>query len=332
MRVDLPSRLPIKRIIERLKEFLNAEVSLGLAVAFAVAAAEEASVNPTLRDMARLVIRRAEAEPKEARRRAALSEMAVRLDAVRRMGREAEAAWRSLMREVEEAADPLEPLYRFVGGQPPRIRAEDPWRAVLAQLLKDAGGDPQRFKQIYWLRREGLLRAARNRRQREAVKYLDDVVDTRPEWAMKMAMGFLDGRLPTEPLPEDVEEARKRLDQWLEAARGALLNAWDYAKRHGVSLTDAVMLYSEPLMRFAKWWRRNRWLMEHVPEEALKAVQMAIDMVTLIEIIRRQPVGVEEYEYDEDDPNAVYLPPNHAAAHLSDLVRQFLSYYQNSAS
>lgn len=222
----------IKRLKKLLRDALGLDrISHGFAVAFAAAAYSAhagggGGLHPVLRDLLRQVYLAVRGEASWERRRRALSELYRRLEAVRalsrREGRDFEAQWLAVIRDVESAEDPLAALQRYLGGSTPRIApADDRYRQMWARLVEDSGGDPARFRQLFWLRRDGIRAAARNKMQREAVDAVAGLVDSRPDMALEYARAIAEGRYVRLERSVDPGEVRRQAaEAWLQSYAG----------------------------------------------------------------------------------------------------------------
>ncbi|MEM1598627.1 MAG: hypothetical protein QXI07_08985 [Pyrobaculum sp.] len=267
VRLYLYAGYALKHLKKRLRDALGLDkVSHGFAAAFATAAylmyAGRESMHPVLADMLRQVYLAVRGEPRGERKRRALSELYLRLEAVRKLEkaekRELVPLWMAVIKEVEAADDPLPVLERYVGGKLPKVAAvDDPYRQMWAQLVKDSGGDPRRFAQLFWLRKEGIKKAARTKAQREAVDAVAGLVDSRPDMALEYAKAIAEGRHVKLEREVDVAEVRRRAEEWLAAFRGIFKAAYLEAVDRRVELHQAVVdRAGEALRRFRAWHRR----------------------------------------------------------------------------
>lgn len=325
VRLYLYAGYALKQLKKRLREALGVDkVSHGFAVAFAAAAylmyARRESLHPVLADMLRQVYLAARGEPRGDRKRRALSELYLRMEAVRRLeraeGKELVPLWTAVIREVEAAEDPLPVLERYLGGKLPRVVVvDDPYRQMWAKLVADSGGDPQRFRQLFWLRKEGIRGAARTKAQREAVDAVAGLVDSRPDMALEYAKAIAEGRYVKLEREVDVEEVRRRAEEWLAAFRNIFKAAYLEAVDRRVELHQAVVdRASEALRRFRAWHRRYAKYLDPELAKRLAPVAEAAELHALYVKIWR---------------TGSKLPADYyAAVNGGDLVNRFLGVAQ----
>ena len=243
------------------------------AVAYMMYARREA-LGPVLADMLRQVYAAVRGEASWERKRRALSELYRRLEAVRalskREGRDYVSMWLAIIKEVEQG-DPLSVLAQYLGGDVPRIVAIDHYRQLWAKLLEDSGGDPRKFAQLVWLRKDGIRAAARTKAQREAVDAIAGLVDSRPDMAVEYAKAIVDGRYVKLVREVDRGEVRRKGEEWLAALRHALRGAYREAAERGAELHVAVAARGELLRRFSRWYRRYGKYMDGELAGRLKA-------------------------------------------------------------
>ncbi|MEM3836209.1 hypothetical protein [Pyrobaculum sp.] len=275
----------VKRLKKLLREALGLDkVSHGYVVAFSAVAymmyARREALGPVLADMLRQVYAAVRGEASWERKRRALSELYRRLETVRalskREGRDYVSMWLAVIKEVEEARDPLAVLAKYLGGDVPRIVAIDHYRQLWAKLLEDSGGDPQRFKQLFWLRRDGIKAAARTKAQREAVEAVAGLVDTRPDMAVEYAKAIVDGRYVKLEREVDRGEVRRRAEEWLEAFRNIFAKTYLEARERGVWLGSAALGKGDVLKRFYRWYKRyGRYLDGELARRLAPVVKLA---------------------------------------------------------
>ncbi len=269
----------VKRLKKLLRDALGlVRVSHGYVVAFSAVAymmyARREALGPVLADMLRQVYIATRGEASWERRKRALSELYRRLEAVRalskREGRDYVSMWLAIIKEVEQG-DPLSVLAKYLGGDVPKIAAVDHYRQLWAKLLEDSGGDPRKFAQLFWLRKDGIRAAARNKAQREAVDAIAGLVDSRPDMAVEYAKAIVDGRYVKLEREVDRGEVRRRAEEWLAALRHALRGAYREAAERGAELHVAVAARGELLRRFSRWYRRYGKYMDGELAGRLKA-------------------------------------------------------------
>lgn len=288
VRLYLYAGYALRRLKKLLKE-RRESISHGLAVAMLVYSRRE-SMHPVLVDMLRQVYAAVAAEAKADRKRRALSELWTRLEAARRLERSgakgASEVWMAIIREVEAADDPLQALGRYLGGEVPRVAlTDDPYRQMWARLVADAGGDPQRFRQLFWSRKDGIRQAARNKAQREAVDAVAALADKRPDVAMEYARAIAEGRHVR--LERPPEEVRKRAEEWLAALRHALKAAYLDAADRGVELHQAVADRGDLLLRFRAWHRRYGAALRRADPQLAERLAPAAELAELLAAYRR---------------------------------------------
>lgn len=280
VRLYLYAGYALKQLKRRLREATGRDrVSHGFAVAFATVAymmyARRESLHPVLVDMLRQVYAAVSGESRFDRKRRALSELYRRLDTARRLEksgvRNAAEIWMGFIKEVEQTDDPVPVLKRLLGGEAPRVVVADQYREMWAKLLEDSGGDPQRFRQLFWLRKDGIKSAARTRAQREAVEAIAGLVDARPDLTMDYARAIVDGRYVKLVREVDPAEVRRKGEEWLAALRHALRGAYREAAERGAELHVAVAARGELLRRFSRWYRRYGKYMDGELAGRLKA-------------------------------------------------------------
>ncbi len=211
--VRLASPVPLKRIQKWLAELFHApSASIGVAVEWALAtfmavlSGKPTGLPEPVRGMLRLVYERAAAAPRSERRRVALSEMGLRAEAARRLAKElgapVDAWWRAVEEEVARADDPLPVLRRYIEGEaPPKLPSSPLFGELMARLLAEAK-TPEGFRRLWWLRREGLRRAAASKYERELVDHITRLVEADPLEAMGLAEMAAAGRRVEVPAPE----------------------------------------------------------------------------------------------------------------------------------
>lgn len=324
VRLYLYAGYALKQLKRRLREATGRDrVSHGFAVAFATAAymmyARRESLHPVLVDMLRQVYAAVSGESRFDRKRRALSELYRRLDTARRLEksgvRNAAEIWMGFIKEVEQTDDPVPVLKRLLGGEAPRVVVADQYREMWAKLLEDSGGDPQRFRQLFWLRKDGIKSAARTKAQREAVEAVAGLVDTRPDMAMEYAKAIAEGRYVKLEREVDVEEVRRRAEEWLAAFRNIFKAAYLEAVDRRVELHQAVVdRASEALRRFRAWHRRYAKYLDPELAKRLAPVAEAAELHALYVKIWR---------------TGSKLPADYyAAVNGGDLVNRFLGVAQ----
>ncbi|MCY0890738.1 MAG: hypothetical protein OWQ51_07155 [Pyrobaculum arsenaticum] len=274
----------VKRLKKLLREALGLDkVSHGYVVAFSAAAymmyARREALGPVLADMLRQVYIATRGEASWERRKRALSELYRRLEAVRalskREGRDYVSMWLAIIKEVEQG-DPLSVLAKYLGGDVPKIAAVDHYRQLWAKLLEDSGGDPRKFAQLFWLRKDGIRAAARNKAQREAVDAIAGLVDSRPDMAVEYAKAIVDGRYVKLEREVDRGEVRRRAEEWLEAFRNIFAKTYLEARERGVWLGSAALGKGDVLKRFYRWYKRyGRYLDGELARRLAPVVKLA---------------------------------------------------------
>jgi len=225
--VRLISSMPMKRIQKWLAERLGApKVSMGVALEWALATyvqvlrQKPAGLPEPVRDMLRVVFAEVEKTPRGERKKVAVQQMWLRMEAARRLAKALDLPvdkwWLAIIKEVEASGDPLEALRRYVGGEVPKAPSSNLFGDLMGKLLADAKA-PEEFKRLWWLRREALRRAAANKYERELVDYISRVVDADPGFAMKLAEMAARGQRVEIPAPEppDPELAEAEVEERL---------------------------------------------------------------------------------------------------------------------
>ncbi|MEM1572795.1 hypothetical protein [Pyrobaculum sp.] len=314
----------VKRLKKLLRDALGLDrVSHGYVVAFSAVAymmyARREALGPVLADMLRQVYIATRGEASWERRKRALSELYRRLEAVRalskREGRDYVSMWLAIIKEVEQG-DPLSVLAKYLGGDVPKIAAVDHYRQLWAKLLEDSGGDPRKFAQLFWLRKDGIRAAARTKAQREAVEAVAGLVDTRPDMAMEYAKAIAEGRYVRLEREVDRGEVRRRAEEWLAALRLALKSAYLEAAERGVELHMTVVARGEILRRFYRWYKKHRdYLDEGLAKRLAAAAAVAEAYEEYITLVVRHNVSA---------PGDVLARMFNAHVKLDDAVVNFL--------
>ena len=215
--VRLPSSTPLKRLQKELRDLLRLpRVSAGVALEWALATAirvvrqRPAGLPEAVRDMLRVVAEEVGRAPRGERRRAAVQQLWLRMEAARRLAKELKLPvdrwWLAIIKEVEVSDDPLAVLRRYAeGGEAPRVRAADRFAEAAAQVLKEAG-TPQGLRRLWWLRRGLLQRAADGAYERELVSHISSIVEEDPEEAWRLLEAAASGRRPEVRRPRPEEE------------------------------------------------------------------------------------------------------------------------------
>ena len=242
--VRLPSSTPLKRLQKELRDLLRLpRVSAGVALEWALATAirvvrqRPAGLPEAVRDMLRVVAEEVGRAPRGERRRAAVQQLWLRMEAARRLAKELKLPvdrwWLAIIKEVEVSDDPLAVLRRYAeGGEAPRVRAADRFAEAAAQVLKEAG-TPQGLRRLWWLRRGLLQRAADGAYERELVSHISSIVEEDPEEAWRLLEAAASGRRPATPPPPPFDRAAfyravgERLDTFDRVARRVLARARD---------------------------------------------------------------------------------------------------------
>ena len=313
--VRLVSPIPLKRIQKWVAERLGAsKASMGVALEWALATyvrvlrQRPAGLPEPVRDMLRVVFAEVEKAPRRERRKAAVQQMWLRMDAARKLAKALDLPvdkwWMAIAKEVEASDDPLEVLRRYLGGEVPKLPASSLFGDLMGRLLADAK-TPEEFKRLWWMRREALRRAAANKYERELVDYISRIVDADPDFAMKLAEMAARGQRVGIPAPEPpdpslaVVEVEERLALFDKAVVEAL--------RDPEGVERGIYKRAEFFEAFYKWAKSA--LRGDLPERLGARLRSALEVAYYC-----RPGGLM-YAAKEAEERRKLLPPEHPAVY-----------------
>ncbi len=156
--VRLVSSIPLRRIQKWVAERLGvSKVSMGVALEWALATyiqvlrQKPAGLPELVRDMWRVVFAEMERAPRRGRKRVAVQQMWLRMEAARRLAKALDLPvdkwWMAIAKEVEASGDPLEVLRRYLGGEVPKIPSSNLFGDLMGKLLEETK-TPEEFKRL----------------------------------------------------------------------------------------------------------------------------------------------------------------------------------------
>jgi hypothetical protein len=313
--VRLVSPIPLKRVQKWVAERLGAsKASMGVALEWALATyvrvlrQRPAGLPEPVRDMLRVVFAEVERAPRGERRKAAVQQMWLRMEAARRLAKALDLPvdkwWMAIAKEVEASGDPLEVLRRYLGGEVPKIPSSNLFGDLMGRLLAEAK-TPEEFKRLWWLRREALRRAAANKYERELVDYISRVVDADPGFAAKLAEMAARGRRVEIPAPEppDPSLAAAEVEERLALFEFQL----EEVLRDPDGVEKAIYKRAEFFEAFYKWAKSA--LRGDLPERLGAKLRSALEVAYYC-----RPGGLM-YAAKEAEEQKKPLPPEHPAVY-----------------
>jgi hypothetical protein len=313
--VRLVSSIPLRRIQKWVAERLGAsKASMGVALEWALATyvrvlrQKPAGLPEPVRDMLRVVFAEVEKAPRGERKKAAVQQMWLRMEAARKLAKALDLPvdkwWMAIAKEVEASGDPLEALRRYLGGEVPKILSSNLFGDLMGRLLAEAK-TPEEFKRLWWLRREALRRAAANKYERELVDYISRIVDADPEAARKLAEMAARGQRVEIPAPEPPDpglaavEVEERLVLFDKAVEDVL--------RDPEGVEKAIYKRAEFFEAFYKWAKSA--LRGDLPERLGAKLKSALEVAYYC-----RPGGLM-YAAKEAEERRKPLPPEHPAVY-----------------
>ncbi len=298
--VRLVSSIPLRRVQKWVAERLGvSKVSMGVALEWALATyvrilrQKPAGLPEPVLGMLMQVYAKVKSAPRSEKKTTTLNELKLRLgtakELAKSLGLPVDKWWETIMEEVVAAGDPGAVLRRYVeGGEVPRVRTSDRSAEMASLVLKEAR-DAEGLRQLWWLKRGLLLRAAKSKAEKEIVKAMDIYVEKDPEAAFKLLKAVERGERPPPPPPPPFDRAgfyaavRSRLGAFDQIAKRIL------AKARDVDLPNALYGAGEYFRSFSKTAERDlKTMMEKAPpedkeeEELRQKLEAALDAATAV--------------------------------------------------